>query len=89
MAGLVSNMEVAGSRAQSATPPANPPSSLDAAKHMALVRDRVAAAQARRPIVLTPHAVVHTVAAPATTVYSGGSGYSAPVAKSGGSGGGG
>jgi len=101
MLGLVANMEVADGRTQSANP--TPSSALapqrtakGAHQGAAPGLGKVAAAKASRPIVLTPHAVVHTVSAPATGgsggSYSGGSGYAAapapaaaPVASSGGS----
>ena len=82
--GLVTNMEVTEGRAKSADPASSPALvSLRTAKGAhagpapGLVK--VAAVKASRPIVLTPHAVVHTVGAPATGgsggSYSGGSGY--------------
>lgn len=101
MVGLVSNMEVAGSHAKSAGAPAPASGSrqaLDIAYHRALVNQKLAAARLNRPIVLTPHTVVHTVAAPSSGgsggggyVSSGGSGYAAapaaaaPVASTSGS----
>jgi hypothetical protein len=80
MAGLVGNMEVTGSRAHAAAPPVPlPPSAADRAetahRHMVALA-RLAAVS--MPIVLTPHAVVHTVTAPAAPSYGGSSGgYSA------------
>jgi len=105
MLGLVANMEVADGRTQSANPaPSSALVSERTAKGVhqgaAAGPGKVAAAKVIRPIVLTPHAVVHTVGAPATGgsggSYSGGSGYAAapapaaapaaaPVASSGGS----
>jgi len=95
MAGLVANMEVSAGRAQAATKVST--ASLvaqHAAKnpHQAAVLGNRAVAAASKPIVLTPHAVVNTVSAPASSggSYSGAS-YSAapaaaaPVASSGGS----
>lgn len=93
MIGLVANMEVADGRTQSANP--TPPSGLvsqrtakSAHQGAAVGPGKVAAAKASRPIVLTPHAVVHTVSAPASGgsgggsggSYSGGSGYAAAPA---------
>jgi hypothetical protein len=89
MLGLVANMEVADGRTQSANPaPSSAPVSQRTPKgaHQSAARGpgRVAAAKPSRPIVLTPHAVVHTVSAPATGgsggSYSGGSGYAAAPA---------
>jgi hypothetical protein len=84
MLGLVANMEVANSRTPAADPARSPAlSSQRTAKDLrqgaAAAPGEVAAAKVRRPIVLTPHAVVHTVSAPATGGYSGGSGYAAPA----------
>jgi len=82
MAGLVGNMQVANGRAK-ATDPA--PSSTGPAHRAAAAAERADAqsrsAAARRPIVLTPQAVVRSVAAPATggSGSSGGSGYAAPT----------
>lgn len=82
MAGLVGNMQVANGRAK-ATDPAPP--TTDPTHRVAAAADRAGArslsAVARRPIVLTPHAVVRSVAAPATggSGSSGGSGYTAPA----------
>lgn len=94
MVGLVSNMEVSGSRAQAKDPAGSTAKSPARAK-LGLPRSRSGKAVAsRRPIVLTPHAVVHTVAAPAAggSGGSGGSGYvaaaapvAAPAASTGGS----
>ncbi len=96
MVGLVSNMEVSGSRAQAKDPAASTTKSSTRAK-LGLPRSRsgkAVAVASRRPIVLTPHAVVHTVAAPAAggSGGSGGSGYvaaaapaAAPAASTGGS----
>ncbi len=94
MAGLVANMEVSAGRAQAATKVST--ASLvtqHAAKnpHQGAVLGNLAVAAAKKPIVLTPHAVVNTVSAPASSggSYSAAS-YSAapaaaPVASSGGS----
>jgi len=82
MAGLVGNMQVANGRAK-ATDPA--PSSSGSAHRAAATVERAGAqsrqASASRPIVLTPHAVVRSVVAPATggSGSSGGSGYAAPA----------
>jgi hypothetical protein len=97
MLGLVANMEVADGSAKAVTPvKASPTSDQRAAKGVrqgtTAAPGRVAAAQVKRPIVLTPHAVVHTVTAPSSGGSSGG-GYAysapaaaaAPVASSGGS----
>lgn len=104
--GLVTNMEVTEGRVKSADPASSPALvSLRTAKGAhagpapGLVK--VAAVKASRPIVLTPHAVVHTVGAPSSGgggSSSGGGGYysapaaaaapapaAAPVASSGGS----
>ena len=104
MAGLVGNMEVAGSHATTATtatPTPLPPQ--PGAKAETAYRHKVALERLKAvnlPIVLTPHAVVHTVAAPAAPSYaassggySGGTAYAAaapvraaaPVASTGGS----
>ena len=95
MAGLVANMEVSAGRAQAATKVST--ASLvtqHTAKnpHQAAVLGNLAVAAANKPIVLTPHAVVNTVSAPASSggSYSGASysaapAASAPVASSGGS----
>ena len=100
MAGLVGNMEVAGRAhvaATSSPSPTLPSFAREAARRHALAADRAVAVAVRYPIVLTPHVVVHTVAAPAAPSYVGSSGgYSggavhtapraaAPVASSGGS----
>jgi hypothetical protein len=97
MVGLVANMEIADGRAHAADPaPAAAPvaqiTKEDMHQWVADAVGRAADAKANRPIVLTPHAVVHTVGVPASGGgYSGGgSGYAAapaaaPVASSGGS----
>jgi hypothetical protein len=104
MMGLVANMEVADGNAKAVTPAkASATSAQRAAKGVregtTAAPGRVAAAKVRRPIVLTPHAVVNTVSAPSSggssggSYSGGGSGYSAPapapaaapVASSGGS----
>jgi len=95
MVGLVANMEIAGQKADAAKAAAKtaPPSrrtATSAQKGAAPVRYAAAKAK-KRPIVLTPHTVVHTVSAPAPASASGGGGYvasapvAAPVASSGGS----
>lgn len=105
MAGLVGNMEVAGSHASVAavkpttTPlPPQPDAKAEMAYRHKVALERLTAVNL--PIVLTPHAVVHTVAAPAAPSYAassggyaGGSAYAAaapvraaaPVASTGGS----
>jgi hypothetical protein len=86
MAGLVSQMEVSANSAQATATPVPPagPAKRAAADAPSAARAGAAAAAvaASRPIVLTPHAVVHTVAGPATTSSSAssGSGYVAPAA---------
>lgn len=88
MLGLAANMQVASGRA-SVAPAAGPAPSVGAQStakglHHGLVTSPglIAAAKVKKPIVLTPHAVVNTVSAPS----SGGSGgsyagsYSAPAA---------
>jgi hypothetical protein len=85
MLGLVANMEVADGNAKAASPAKSPaPAVQRAAKSVRQgttgAPARVAAAKVKGPIVLTPHAVVHTVSAPSSGGYSGGSGYSAPAA---------
>jgi len=96
MAGLVANMEVSAGRAQAATKVSSASLVTQLAArnpHQAAVLGNQAVAAANKPIVLTPHAVVNTVSAPASSggsTYSGAS-YSAapaaaaPVASSGGS----
>jgi hypothetical protein len=93
MVGLVANMEIAGQKADAAKAAAKtaPPSRRTATStQTGAAPVRYAAVKAKkRPIVLTPHTVVHTVSAPAPV--SGGGGYvasapaAAPVASSGGS----
>ena len=96
MAGLVANMEVSAGRAQAATKVST--ASLVAQRaaknpHQGAVLGKLALAKSNKPIVLTPHAVVNTVSAPASSggSYSGAASYSAapaaaaPVASSGGS----
>ena len=96
MLGLVANMEVADGRAGAAKPAQSP--ALTSQRNAKGVRQgtgvapgRVAATKVKRPIVLTPHAVVHTVSAPSSGGSGGGYAYSAPapaaapVASSGGS----
>jgi hypothetical protein len=96
MAGLVSNMEVSGSRAQAKDPAGSTTGWSNRAEvgHRRSGFRKAVAVAARHPIVLTPHAVVHTVAAPSVAVSggSGGSGYvaaapaaAAPVATTSGS----
>ncbi len=99
MAGLVANMEVAGGQTPAAAAATSGP-----APHTAeLAYQRLATlqkAKAARPIVLTPHVIVHTVGGGPAPAVSSGSGYvssgyvaapapapraAAPVASSGGS----
>jgi hypothetical protein len=96
MLGLVANMEMADVHAKAAAPTA-PSAAKSAQRSVKGVRQgtaapgKVATAKQNRPIVLTPHAVVHTVAAPSSGGGGGGYAYSAsapaaaPVASSGGS----
>ena len=95
MAGLVGNMEVAGSHAHTAataTPAPLPP--MPGAKAETAYRHKVALERlsaVSMPIVLTPHAVVHTVVTPAAPSggsyagssggYSGGTAYAAAPAR--------
>jgi hypothetical protein len=95
MLGLVANMEMADVHAKAAAP-TTPSATKSAQRSVTGVRQgkaapgKVATAKQNRPIVLTPHAVVHTVAAPSSG-GGGGGGYAysapaaAPVASSGGS----
>jgi hypothetical protein len=95
MLGLVANMEMADVHAKAAAPTA-PSAAKSAQRSVKSVRQgttapgKVATAKQNRPIVLTPHAVVHAVAAPSSG-GGGGGGYAysapaaAPVASSGGS----
>ena len=72
MAGLVGNMEVAGSKAHAATSTPSPMPPAPGAKAEMAYRHKVAQerlAAVRMPIVLTPHTVVHSVAAPAAPAY--------------------
>jgi hypothetical protein len=101
MLGLVANMEVANGQSQSAASAPAPALSAqstakDVRQRTAAAPGKVAAAKVKRPIVLTPHAVVNTVSAPSSGGSSGGGsggGYAytapppapAPVARSGGS----
>jgi hypothetical protein len=86
MAGLVSQMEISANSAQATATPVPPagPAKRAAADALSAARAKATAAAtaASRPIVLTPHAVVNTVAGPATTSSSAssGSGYVAPAA---------
>jgi hypothetical protein len=92
MLGLVANMEVADGRAKAADPASSPAvASQRTAKDMRhglpAGFGQVALAKADKPIILTPHAVVHAVGASSSggsgNAYSGGSGYatsSAPAA---------
>jgi hypothetical protein len=89
MLGLVVNMEVTDVRSKTADPASSPAlASQRTAKSMRhqvpAGLGRFASAQANKPIVLTPHAVVHTVGAPSSGgsggSYSGGSGYAAASA---------
>ena len=96
MLGLVANMEVADGSAKAASPAKSP--ALSAQRTAKGVREgtpaapgKVAAAKVKRPIVLTPHAVVNTVsapsspAAPAEATRTRLRAAAAPVASSGGS----
>ena len=97
MLGLVANMEVAEGNAKAVTPAKAATTSVERAvkgvpRGTTAAPGKVAAAKVKRPIVLTPHTVVHSVSAPSSSSgYSGGSGNSAPapaaasVASSGGS----
>jgi hypothetical protein len=96
MLGLVANMEVADGRTQSPTPTKSTSLvSQRAAKGVhhgaAAAPGKIAAARVKRPIVLTPHVVVHTVTAPSSGGSGGGYAYaasapaSAPVASTSGS----
>jgi hypothetical protein len=82
MTGLVGNMQIASGHDQ-ATDPA--PSSTSQTHRATAAADRAGAraraAAARRPIVLTPHAVVRSVTAPASggSGSSGGSAYPTPA----------
>jgi hypothetical protein len=90
MLGLVANMEVTDGRAKAADPASSPaPASQRTAKDMRhglpAGFGKVALAKAGKPIVLTPHAVVHAVGAASSGgsggSYSGGSGYAASAAS--------
>ena len=93
MVGLVANMEIASGKAEATKAAAagvasTQPEAQTARKAASPVK--VAEAKVNRPIVLTPHTVVHTVSAPSSSGSSaGGYTYSAPapapVASSGGS----
>ena len=96
MLGLVANMEVADGNAKAASPAKSPALSAqrtakDVRQRTAAAPGKVAAAKVKRPIVLTPRAVVHTVSAPSSGGSGGGYANSAPapaaapVASSGGS----
>jgi hypothetical protein len=103
MLGLVGNMELANGRTGAAKPApttalVSQPTAQGSHPGSATRLGKIAAAKASRPIVLTPHVVVHSVSAPATGGYSGGGGSTyaaapraaaapaaAPVASSGGS----
>jgi len=96
MLGLVANMEVTDGNAKAVTPAKASSSSAQrtakgAGQGTAAAPGKVAAVKVKRPIVLTPHAVVHTVSAPSSGGSGGGSAYTAPapaaapVASSGGS----
>ena len=74
MMGLVANMEVADGHAKAVTPAkSSAVSAQRTAKGVApgsrAAPGKVAAAKVKRPIVLTPHAVVHTVSAPSSGGY--------------------
>ena len=84
--GLVTNMEVTEGRAKAAEPASSPalaslPTAKGAHQGARAAPGVVALARVNQPIVLTPHAVVHTVGAPSSGgsggSYSGGSGYAA------------
>jgi len=84
--GLVTNMEVTEGRAKAAEPASSPalaslPTAKGAHQGARAAPGVVALARVNKPIVLTPHAVVHTVGAPSSGgsggSYSGGSGYAA------------
>ncbi len=85
MVGLVANMQVADGQTKAAQPAPSPAQATrDTAKSArpgsAAAPGRVAAAKVKRPIVLTPHAVVNTVSAPSSGGSGYASGYSAPAA---------
>jgi hypothetical protein len=94
MVGLVANMEIAGTKAEAAKAaaakiPATTRSTAGGVKNGTSPVRYAAAKVKKKPIVLTPHTVVHTVSAPAPS-GGGGGGYAytapaAPVASSGGS----
>ena len=84
--GLVTNMEVTEGRAKAAASASSPalaslPTAKGAHQGARAAPGVVALARVNKPIVLTPHAVVHTVGAPSSGgsggSYSGGSGYAA------------
>jgi len=84
--GLVTNMEVTEGRAKAVDPASSPalaslPTAKGAHQGARAAPGVVALARVNKPIVLTPHAVVHTVGAPSSGgsggSYSGGSGYAA------------
>jgi hypothetical protein len=98
MLGLVAQMQVAGNAAAAAAPapvePAGPvPTSAQLRSEQNVRMAAVAVAEARKPIVLTPHTIVNTVGGGSSGGYSGGyaaaapsySAPAAPVASSGGS----
>jgi hypothetical protein len=80
MAGLAGHMEVAGRHATATATTASTPAPLaptlldkgETARRHTVADQRLAAVN--MPIVLTPHVVVHTVAAPAAPSYAGSSG---------------
>ena len=93
MLGLAANMQVAEGNAQAASTAKSSAQSVQRVvkgvhQGTKAAPGQVASAKVRRPIVLTPHAVVHTVSAPSSGGYSGGSyssggsgsAYSAPAA---------
>lgn len=85
MLGLVANMEVANGRTQSADPAPSPAlatqrTAKGVRQGTAAAPGEIAAAKVKRPIVLTPRTVVHTVSVPSSGGSSGGSGYSAAPA---------
>ena len=87
--GLVTNMEVTEGRAKAAEPASSPalaslPTAKGAHQGARAAPGVVAVAKVNKPIVLTPHAVVHTVGGASSggysgggSSYSGGSGYTA------------
>jgi hypothetical protein len=99
MLGLVAQMQVAGTTAVAAAPAPTPAEPAAPVPTAALLRSEqtmrmaaVAVADARKPIVLTPHTIVNTVGGGSSGGYSGGyvaaaPSYSAPAAPTASSGG--